>query len=78
MAIQECFPSSLYIMDEIDANLDSHTVQRVAALLKEKSLASGSQFIVISHRNEMQAIASNLIGIYSCDQRPNSISFYHE
>ena len=34
LAIQDCFPSPIYIMDEVDASLDTSTVTRVGALIR--------------------------------------------
>ena len=46
LAIQDCFPSPLYIMDEVDASLDTSTVARIGALLREKSSRDGTQFVL--------------------------------
>jgi chromosome segregation protein len=46
-AVQECSPSSFYIMDEVDAALDPENAERLGVLISE--YAKDSQFIMISH-----------------------------
>ena len=74
LAVQESFPSPLYIMDEVDASLDTSTVARIGALLREKSLRYGTQFVLVSHRPEMQDCACRLVGVYQYQQKPTAIS----
>jgi len=51
-AIQKCDPAPFYVFDEIDAALDDQHRRTVAEMI-EKLSASGTQFIVTSHRPEM-------------------------
>lgn len=55
-------PTSCYVMDEIDAALDWRNVGIIAQYVREQRL--GSQFIVISLRNDMFEMADRLVGIY--------------
>jgi chromosome segregation ATPase len=50
LAINDVFPSAIYLFDEIDASLDVGAVGRVAKYLQRLSQTNSSQFIVISHR----------------------------
>jgi chromosome segregation ATPase len=97
LALQEVFPSPLYIMDEVDASLDTATASRLGELIRKKSfsrkadeadacsgdmsavksdavsvdgsdertqLSGGSQFLIVSHRPEVQENAAHVIGVY--------------
>ena len=48
-ALHHCYPTPLYVMDEIDAALDFRNVSIVANYIKERT--SNAQFVVISLRN---------------------------
>ncbi len=54
-------PSPFYILDEIDANLDSANTERISMLLK--TLSQDTQFIVITHNKIMMDIAKTIYGI---------------
>ncbi len=54
-------PSPFYILDEIDANLDSANTERISNLLK--NLSEETQFIVITHNKIMMDIAKTIYGI---------------
>jgi chromosome segregation protein len=60
-AIQEYKPYAFYIFDEIDAALDKHNSELLAALLK-KHMTHG-QYIVISHNDALINEASTLYGV---------------
>ncbi len=64
LAIQLKFPNPFYVLDEIDTFLDSRTALGIGRLLHSQSRKYGTQFIVISHRPEMQIAASRIIGLY--------------
>lgn len=74
LAIQDCFPSPLYIMDEVDAALDTYTSARVGGLLREKAISSGTQFILVSHRPELHIYASRVVGLYLFNGSPSCVS----
>lgn len=58
-----CFrPTPFYVMDEIDAALDSRNVTVIANYIKEKT--KDAQFVVISLRNHTFELADRLVGIY--------------
>ena len=72
-------PSPLYCMDEIDAALDFQNVAIVGKYIRDGvckqgnganmhaaggAMAKGSQFIIISLRNNMFELADKLVGIY--------------
>jgi chromosome segregation protein len=60
-AIQEYKPYCFYILDEIDAALDKHNSELLAALIK-KYLISG-QYIIITHNDALISEATTLYGI---------------
>jgi chromosome segregation protein len=60
-AIQEYRPYSFYIFDEIDAALDKHNSELLAALIK-KYMVSG-QYLIITHNDTLISEATNLYGV---------------
>ncbi len=60
-AIQEYKPYHFYILDEIDAALDKHNSELLAALL-QKHMQDG-QYIIISHNDALISGASTLYGV---------------
>jgi chromosome segregation protein len=61
-AIAEHNPTPFYLLDEIDASLDSVNIERMAELLKEYS--SKSQIIIVSHKDSVMSTADILHGIW--------------
>lgn len=64
LALQLSFPSPFYVCDEIDAALDTVNVARLAALLRDQSRETETQFLVVSHRPEMWEASGFLVGVY--------------
>ena len=60
-AIQEYSPYCFYILDEIDAALDKHNSELLAALIK-KYMTTG-QYIIITHNDTLITEATNLYGV---------------
>jgi len=60
-AIQEYKPYCFYILDEIDAALDKHNSELLAALIK-KYMLSG-QYIIITHNDALISEATTLYGV---------------
>ena len=60
-AIQEYNPYCFYIFDEIDAALDKHNSELLAALIK-KYMTTG-QYIIITHNDTLITEATNLYGV---------------
>ncbi len=60
-AIQEYRPYCFYVFDEIDAALDKHNSELLAALIK-KYMTTG-QYIVITHNDTLISEATNLYGV---------------
>ncbi|MBT4055862.1 hypothetical protein HOE67_02005, partial [Candidatus Peregrinibacteria bacterium] len=54
-------PYSFYIFDEIDAALDKHNSELLAALIK-KYMVSG-QYLIITHNDTLISEATNLYGV---------------
>ena len=61
-ALQSLTPSPFYILDEVDAHLDQEHVGRFAKLLKE--LSKEAQFIVVTLRPDVAAMAEKVYGLY--------------
>lgn len=64
-AIQQFSPTPFYIMDEIDAALDTRNAGRVASLIREFS--KKSQFILVTLREVTMSKADRLIGVTQQD-----------
>jgi len=60
-AIQEHKPYCFYIFDEIDAALDKHNSELLAALIKRYMLSG--QYIVITHNDALISEATTLYGV---------------
>jgi len=75
IAIQQIYPSSFWIMDEVDAALDIIVVSNLAKLLYSTARESHTQFIVVTHRPEMYSCADTLLGIYLSNDTPCHLTF---
>jgi chromosome segregation protein len=64
-AIQRHKPSPFYVLDEADATLDKANTKRVVDLIKKQ--AQGSQFIIISHNDQLIKEADQVYGISMLD-----------
>lgn len=71
-AIQEYKPYCFYVFDEIDAALDKHNSELLAALIK-KYMTTG-QYIVITHNDTLISEASNLYGVSMQESISNVLS----
>jgi len=71
-AIQEYKPYSFYIFDEIDAALDKHNSELLAALIK-KHMTTG-QYILITHNDTLISEATNLYGVSMQDNISKIVS----
>ena len=60
-AIQEYKPYCFYVFDEIDAALDKHNSELLAALLK-KYMTVG-QYTIVTHNDTLISEAKNLYGV---------------
>jgi len=60
-AIQSHNPSSTYVLDEADAALDAENSRKLSQLLKQ--LSKETQFIVVSHNEELFKNADCLVGV---------------
>lgn len=69
-AVQKIDPSSFYVFDEIDANLDQQTRLRLCDLIKEiSSDAVPSQFILTTFKSEMLGCGQKFFGVSFHDKR---------
>ena len=62
-ALQDFTPATFYLLDEVDAHLDSLHVSKLGDLLVEES--AKSQFLVITLKPEMIQKAEKVYGIYA-------------
>ena len=63
LAVQQYKPSHFYIVDELDAALDKSNSNRLAKMLA----GSGTQFIMVTHNNEMMRYMNSAIGVTMVD-----------
>jgi len=59
-------PAPFLVMDEVDAALDNHNVQRVAAYVRRRTRmgATPLQAIVVTHKDLFYERASGVVGVY--------------
>jgi chromosome segregation protein len=62
-ALSKLNPTSIYILDEVDAHLDPVNLERLALALKE--LSNECQLIVISLKDVVASKADKIYGVYS-------------
>ncbi|QQG38607.1 MAG: chromosome segregation protein SMC [Candidatus Woesearchaeota archaeon] len=60
-AIQEYYPASFYLLDEVDAALDKHNSEKLSKLIKK--YAEKAQYIVISHNDNVITEADQIYGV---------------
>ena len=60
-ALQSVNPSSIYVLDEADAALDAENSRKLSELLKK--LSRNTQFLVVSHNENVYKNADCLIGV---------------
>jgi chromosome segregation ATPase len=60
-ALQRFRPTTLYVLDEIDAHLDDQNLRRVAELIRRSSRES--QVILVTLRDSMMSVADRLFGV---------------
>lgn len=60
-AIQKYMPAPFYALDEVDASLDELNRDRLSKILKEQS--KNTQFIVVTHKQNMIKSADRTIGV---------------
>ncbi|MCP8322944.1 MAG: chromosome segregation protein SMC [Candidatus Methylarchaceae archaeon HK02M2] len=63
LSIQSVYPSLFYLFDEIDAHLDAINLEKLADLLKKRSM--NSQIILITLKPSMIARSSATYGVYN-------------
>ncbi|GEM_PF-354238 len=60
LAMQAVTPSTIYILDEADASLDGENSRKLGQLIK--TLAAGTQFIIVTHNQQVYKVADCLVG----------------
>jgi len=73
MAINRVFPSALYLLDEMDASLDSTAVTRVATYIHK--MKDTAQFVVVSHRPQLYECFDSIVGTYAFDRSSHVVCF---
>ncbi|XP_047109564.1 structural maintenance of chromosomes protein 4-like [Schistocerca piceifrons] len=71
-ALHSYRPSPFYILDEVDAALDSRNTALVGLYIKTR--VKNSQFIIISLRSGMFELAHRVVGVFKQHQVSNSIT----
>lgn len=74
LALQQCFPSPLFLCDEIDASLDTQNIEKIAKVIQTVANQLQNQFICISLRHQMYEFANKLIGVYHFNHTSKTIS----
>lgn len=64
MALQKCEPAPFYIFDEIDAALDSRYVAKLARIIYQQSVETGSQYFITSFKQEITSIPEENCNYY--------------
>ncbi|MEM4221860.1 MAG: hypothetical protein QW097_00295, partial [archaeon] len=70
-AVQSYKPAFFYILDEVDAALDSENAERIARMIKKFSLQT--QFIIITHNQITSKYSDHIIGVYMGKDGSSSI-----
>jgi chromosome segregation protein len=65
-AIQKYMPAPFYALDEVDASLDELNRDRLSKIIKEQS--KNTQFIVVTHKQNMIKSADRTIGVTQKDK----------
>ncbi len=60
-SIQQYMPAPFYAFDEVDMSLDGSNVERIASMIR--TIASESQFIIVSLRKPMIDSADRIVGV---------------
>ena len=60
-AIQKYMPAPFYALDEVDASLDEFNLDKLSDMIKEQ--AKNTQFIVVTHKQNMIKSADRTIGV---------------
>jgi chromosome segregation protein len=63
MALLEANPSPICVLDEVDAPLDDHNVERFCDLVTTLAGDSGTRFLVITHHPYTMARMDRLFGV---------------
>ncbi len=67
-AVFSCRPSPICILDEIDAPLDDHNIERLCSLLGSMSKQLNTKFLIITHHRITMAKMDRLFGITMIQQ----------
>lgn len=67
-ALNKYRPAPLYILDEVDAALDRHNMEKLASYI----LASSDQFLVVTLKHKVFQYSDALIGVYKCPNENRS------
>jgi chromosome segregation protein len=63
LALQSLKPSPFYLLDEVDAHLDSQNTDRLSRVLLSRSLDS-NQIIMVTLKDSTVSKASLIFGVY--------------
>lgn len=68
-SIQKMNPSPFYVFDEMDANLDIQSRERVAGLIEEMNKDGLKQFVITTFKKEMLSCGSKFFGVEFSEKR---------
>src|SRR5207245_11186029 len=63
LAVFLTHPSPIFVLDEVDAALDHHNVERFCTLLHEMTASTETRFIIITHNPITMARMNRLFGV---------------
>jgi chromosome segregation protein len=76
LALQSLKPSPFYLLDEVDAHLDSQNTERLSRVLLSRSLDS-NQIIMVTLKDSTVSKASLIYGVYSKEGVSQIIRYRH-
>ena len=76
LALQSLKPSPFYLLDEVDAHLDSQNTDRLSKVLLSRSLES-NQIIMVTLKDSTVSKASLIYGVYPREGVSKIIRYKH-
>ena len=56
--------TNLFVLDEVDAALDQHNIEKLSKFILQHKSNSNTQFLLISHKLDLYQHADTLFGLY--------------
>jgi chromosome segregation protein len=77
LALQSLKPSPFYLLDEVDAHLDSQNTDRLSKVLLSRSMDS-NQIIMVTLKDSTVSKASLIYGVYPKQGVSQIIKYKHD